>query len=62
MPVVGEALAWTGGFPVRRGESDRERVRTARDLVREGAPPLSPPENPPACSRRLTGAQRVGNR
>jgi 1-acyl-sn-glycerol-3-phosphate acyltransferase len=24
MPVVGEALAWTGGFPARRGESDRE--------------------------------------
>ncbi len=36
IPVVGEALAWTGGFPVRRGESDREGLRTARDLVREG--------------------------
>lgn len=36
IPVVGEALAWTGGFPVRRGESDRDGVRTARELVREG--------------------------
>jgi 1-acyl-sn-glycerol-3-phosphate acyltransferase len=36
IPVVGEALAWTGGFPVRRGESDREGLRMARELVREG--------------------------
>ena len=36
IPIVGEALAWTGGFPVRRGESDREGLRTARELVREG--------------------------
>jgi 1-acyl-sn-glycerol-3-phosphate acyltransferase len=36
IPVVGEALAWTGGFPVRRGEPDRNGLRTARDLVREG--------------------------
>jgi 1-acyl-sn-glycerol-3-phosphate acyltransferase len=36
IPVVGEALGWTGGFPVRRGESDREGLRTARELVREG--------------------------
>ena len=36
IPVVGEALTWTGGFPVRRGESDREGLRTARELVREG--------------------------
>lgn len=36
IPVVGEALTWTGGFPVRRGNSDREGLRTARELVREG--------------------------
>jgi 1-acyl-sn-glycerol-3-phosphate acyltransferase len=36
VPVVGEALTWTGGFPVRRGESDREGLRRARRLVREG--------------------------
>ena len=24
IPVVGEALTWTGAFPIRRGESDRE--------------------------------------
>jgi 1-acyl-sn-glycerol-3-phosphate acyltransferase len=36
IPIVGEALAWTGGFPVRRGESDREGLRTARELVHAG--------------------------
>jgi 1-acyl-sn-glycerol-3-phosphate acyltransferase len=36
MPVVGEALNWTGAFPVRRGEGDREALREARRLVREG--------------------------
>jgi 1-acyl-sn-glycerol-3-phosphate acyltransferase len=36
IPVVGEALTWTGAFPIRRGESDREGLRRARELVREG--------------------------
>jgi 1-acyl-sn-glycerol-3-phosphate acyltransferase len=36
MPVVGELLGWTGAFPVRRGEGDREALREARRLVREG--------------------------
>lgn len=36
MPVVGEILAWAGGFAVRRGEGDREALRTARELVRDG--------------------------
>jgi 1-acyl-sn-glycerol-3-phosphate acyltransferase len=36
IPVVGEALTWTGAFPIRRGESDREGLRTALELVREG--------------------------
>jgi 1-acyl-sn-glycerol-3-phosphate acyltransferase len=36
LPIVGEALTWTGGFPVRRGEPDRNGLRRARDLVREG--------------------------
>jgi 1-acyl-sn-glycerol-3-phosphate acyltransferase len=36
MPVVGELLIWTGCFPVRRGEADREALREARRLVREG--------------------------
>lgn len=35
-PVVGECLSWTGAFPVRRGEGDREALREARRLVREG--------------------------
>lgn len=36
MPVVGEALMWTGAFPVRRGEGDRDAIRIARELVRGG--------------------------
>ena len=36
IPLVGEVLEWTGAFPVRRGEADREAVRAARELVREG--------------------------
>jgi 1-acyl-sn-glycerol-3-phosphate acyltransferase len=27
IPIVGEALTWTGGFPVRRGEPDRNGLR-----------------------------------
>jgi 1-acyl-sn-glycerol-3-phosphate acyltransferase len=36
MPVVGEALQWTGAFPVRRGEGDRDSLRQAREIAREG--------------------------
>jgi 1-acyl-sn-glycerol-3-phosphate acyltransferase len=36
MPVVGEVLSWTGAFPVRRWEVDRDALREARRLVREG--------------------------
>jgi 1-acyl-sn-glycerol-3-phosphate acyltransferase len=36
VPVVGEILRWTGTFSVRRGEGDRDAVRVARWLVREG--------------------------
>jgi 1-acyl-sn-glycerol-3-phosphate acyltransferase len=36
IPIVGEALSWTGAFPIRRGESDREGLRKARELVRLG--------------------------
>ena len=36
IPVVGEALTWTGAFPIRRGGGDREGLRNARDLVRQG--------------------------
>src|ERR1700693_2330403 len=34
--VGGEALTWTGAFPIRRGGSDREGLRKARELVRAG--------------------------
>lgn len=36
MPFIGEALSWTGAFPIRRGASDREGLRMGRELVREG--------------------------
>jgi 1-acyl-sn-glycerol-3-phosphate acyltransferase len=35
-PLVGEFLGWIGVFPIRRGEADREALRAARNLVREG--------------------------
>ena len=34
LPIVGEVLQWTGAFPVRRGEGDRESVRQAREIAR----------------------------
>jgi 1-acyl-sn-glycerol-3-phosphate acyltransferase len=36
IPIAGEFLRWTGAFAVRRGESDRDSIRLARWLVREG--------------------------
>jgi 1-acyl-sn-glycerol-3-phosphate acyltransferase len=35
-PVVGQALAALGVFGVRRGEGDRDALRHARELAREG--------------------------
>jgi 1-acyl-sn-glycerol-3-phosphate acyltransferase len=36
VPVFGELLHWTGTFPIRRGEADRDALREARRIVREG--------------------------
>ncbi len=36
LPLIGEALEWTGTFSVRRGEADREALRRGRELVRAG--------------------------
>lgn len=36
VPLVGEILRWTGAFPVRRGAGDRDALRLARRLVRDG--------------------------
>jgi 1-acyl-sn-glycerol-3-phosphate acyltransferase len=36
MPLVGDILMWTGAFPVRRGEGDRESLRQAREIARNG--------------------------
>jgi 1-acyl-sn-glycerol-3-phosphate acyltransferase len=46
-PVVGDFVSWTGAVFLRRGESDREALRRARALVREG---------------RLVGAHLEGTR
>jgi 1-acyl-sn-glycerol-3-phosphate acyltransferase len=36
MPFVGDILMWTGAFPVRRGLGDRESLRQAREIARDG--------------------------
>jgi KDO2-lipid IV(A) lauroyltransferase len=36
VPIAGEFLRWTGTFAVRRGEGDRDSMRVARWVVREG--------------------------
>jgi 1-acyl-sn-glycerol-3-phosphate acyltransferase len=36
VPVVGPGLRWLGVFGVRRGEGDRDALRRARHLAREG--------------------------
>ena len=35
-PVLGEALEWMGVIPIRRGEGDRDALRSARRHVRDG--------------------------
>ena len=36
VPIAGELLRWTGSFAVRRGEGDRDSIRVARWVAREG--------------------------
>lgn len=36
IPLAGELLTFTGAFPIRRGEGDREAIRTACELLGEG--------------------------
>ncbi|MEO8291231.1 MAG: lysophospholipid acyltransferase family protein [Gaiellaceae bacterium] len=36
MPVVGDALTWTGALPVRRGTGDRDSLRLAREIAGAG--------------------------
>jgi 1-acyl-sn-glycerol-3-phosphate acyltransferase len=36
IPLLGAVLQWLGVFGVRRGEGDREALRRAREIVREG--------------------------
>jgi len=35
-PLVGDALTWTGAFPVRRGEADRAAIQRAVELAASG--------------------------
>lgn len=35
-PLLGEVLGWAGGFPICRGRDNRDGLRNARELVREG--------------------------
>jgi 1-acyl-sn-glycerol-3-phosphate acyltransferase len=36
VPLVGDVLMWTGAFPVRRGLGDRDSLRQAREIARDG--------------------------
>jgi 1-acyl-sn-glycerol-3-phosphate acyltransferase len=36
IPVLGAVIAWGGGFPVRRGEPDRDALRTVHDIFAAG--------------------------
>jgi 1-acyl-sn-glycerol-3-phosphate acyltransferase len=36
IPVLGEALAWMGVISIRRGQSDRDALRIARQRIRDG--------------------------
>lgn len=36
IPVLADVLLWLGVVPIRRGEGDRDALRTARKLVRDG--------------------------
>ncbi len=36
IPILGRVIAWGGGFPVRRGEADRDALRTVHEVVEAG--------------------------
>jgi 1-acyl-sn-glycerol-3-phosphate acyltransferase len=36
IPIFGRIVAWGGGFPVRRGEADRDALRTVHDTLEAG--------------------------
>jgi 1-acyl-sn-glycerol-3-phosphate acyltransferase len=36
IPVFGRIVAWGGGFPVRRGEADRDSMRIVHDTIEAG--------------------------
>lgn len=36
VPVLGPVIAWGGGFPVRRGEPDRDALRTVHETLQAG--------------------------
>jgi 1-acyl-sn-glycerol-3-phosphate acyltransferase len=53
-PVLGTILRSAGAFPVRRGEGDREAMRTAVELVRAGEIVVMFPEG----TRRTKGLRK----
>jgi 1-acyl-sn-glycerol-3-phosphate acyltransferase len=36
IPIFGRVVAWGGGFPVRRGEADRDALRTVHETLAAG--------------------------
>ncbi|MEP6641672.1 MAG: lysophospholipid acyltransferase family protein [Gaiellales bacterium] len=36
VPLLGQIIAWGGAFPVRRGEADRDALRTVHEIVAAG--------------------------
>jgi 1-acyl-sn-glycerol-3-phosphate acyltransferase len=36
VPIFGRIVAWGGGFPVRRGEADRDALRTVHETLEAG--------------------------
>lgn len=36
IPVVGQVLRWSGGFPINRGKADRMAIKRARATVQQG--------------------------
>jgi 1-acyl-sn-glycerol-3-phosphate acyltransferase len=61
-PVLGRVLEYCGAFPVRRGEGDREALRVALTILRQGGTVAMYPEgtrNRDGSARIHTGAARI---
>lgn len=56
-PVLGRLLRSVGVFPVRRGEADRQSIRTALDVLRRGRVLIMFPEGTRSLDGRLLVAE-----